>query len=158
MDANKRELERQKEEHAEHLEKVTEDRIGGLPPSKSLNLELYSGESIPIDWEIVGVTGDILMVEYADCDDNNENVMRDGILVPLSARDYVWRVGQIIKAGPGASEQAQPVEGEDKYVLFPYDRGIPMTKFNGHNYVFLNEQRVFGFVKPKEELKNPLEK
>ena len=118
----------------------------GLAPLKSLDMSAYSGSHIPTEWDITGVTGNILMVEYADTTSDGEYVMRDGILINSDVTEYIWRVGRIIIAGPAASAQAT----KGAYVMFPHDKGIPLSKFNGHNYIFLNEERIFAFVEPKE--------
>lgn len=134
----------------DHLkQRGQEAEIHGLPPEKSIDLEYYRGQHIPIDWNIIGVTGDILMVEYADgSDDDDELVNRGGVLVKTSVTKAMWRVGKIILAGPGASEQCKP----GAYILFPNDKGIPMTKFDGKNYIFINEERIFCFVEPKTKV------
>ena len=137
----------------EHLEqRGQEDRIYGVAPLKSIDLEMYKGQSIPTNWDIVGTTGDILMVEYADEVDGGELVDRGGILVNASVSKQMWRIGKIILSGPGASEQAQP----GAYIMWPNDRGIPITKFDGKNYIFLNEVRIFCFVKPKTSDKDTM--
>jgi len=131
----------------EHLEaKGLEPEIHGIAPQKSLDLTAYSGAAIPNDWQITGVTGDILMVEYADTDGDNEEVMRDGLYLPAGVSNKVWRVGRIELAGPGASDQAIP----GAYVMFPSDKGIPCMKFSSKDYIFLNEKRIFAFVQPKD--------
>ena len=51
----------------DHLkQRGLEAEIHGLPPEKSIDLEMYKGQHIPTNWDIIGVTGDILMCEYAD--------------------------------------------------------------------------------------------
>ncbi len=115
------------------------------PPQKSIDMTSYKGSSIPLNWEIVGVTGDILMVEYVD--GTEELVNRGGIFVNTALTPQVWRVGRIVKAGPGASKLA--VEGA--YVMFPNDKGIPLTKFDNKDYIFLNEERIFAYVQPKKK-------
>ena len=120
--------------------------IHGIGPHKSIDLEMYTGKSIPTDWDITGVTGDIIMCEYADeADGDAEYVKRGHILLSTGATKEMWRVGKIHLAGPGVSEQAQP----GAYIMFPNDKGIPITKFNGKNYIFINEERIFCFVQPK---------
>lgn len=124
------------------------DQVGGLAPHKTLNIDCYRAANIPTDWDIVSPCGDIIMITYVDAaDDDGEYIERDGILVQASVSRHVWRVGQIVKAGPHASEQAK----EGAYVMFPNDKGVPMTGFGGKNYVFLNEERIFCYVQPKED-------
>jgi len=131
----------------DHLkDKGLEDQIHGVAPQKSIDMTSYAGTDIPAEWDIVGVTGDILMVEYVDTDGEHEEIVRNGIIIPKAMQHKVWRVGQIMKAGPGASEQA--VEGS--FIMFPNDKGIPLSKFGGKNYIFINEERIFAFVEPKK--------
>jgi len=133
----------------EHLKmRGLESKIHGLPPMKSIDLDMYTGQAIPNNWDITGVTGDILMIEYADeVGDDGEYVDRGGVLVNASVSKDMWRVGKILLAGPGASDQCEV----GSYVLFPNNKGIPITKFDGKNLLFINEERVFCHVKPKEK-------
>lgn len=134
---------------SDHLkQRGLESRVHGVAPKKSIDLDKYKGQHIPTDWNIVGVTGDILMCEYADeHGESGEYVDRGGILVDAAMTKEMWRIGKIHLAGPGASEQAQP----GTYIMFPNDRGIPITKFDGKNYIFINEERIFCFVEPKNK-------
>ena len=118
----------------EHLKQRGQEAENfGLPPEKSIDLEMYKGQYIPTNWNITGVTGDILMCEYADEDPNSDDMVdRGGILVNASVTKEMWRVGKVHLAGPGASKECQP----GAYVMFPNDRGIPITKFEGKNYIF----------------------
>lgn len=128
----------------DHLEsRGQEARIHGLPPDKSIDLEMYTGQHIPTNWDIVGVTGDIIMCEYADEVEGAELVDRGGIYVNAGVTKEMWRVGKIVQAGPGASAKCHAPE---TYVMFPNDKGIPITKFDGKNYIFINEERIFCFV------------
>ncbi len=132
----------------DHLDvRGLEDKNGAVAPHKSIDLERYTGQHIPTDWDITGVTGDIIMCEYVDEDEqNDEYVTRGSLLVPKNLTKEMWRVGRIVKAGPGASDQCH---GEEVFIMFPNDRGIPITKFGGRNYIFINEERIFCFVHPK---------
>lgn len=132
---------------SDHLkQRGLESRVHGLPPNKSVDLESYKGQHLPRNWNIEAVTGDVLMCEYADeAEGDGELVNRDGIFVNAGVTREMWRVAKIVLAGPGASETCQP----GSYVMFPNCVGIPMTKFNGHNYIFLNEERVLAIVSPK---------
>jgi len=135
----------------DHLEaRGQEDIIHGVAPHKSIDLEMYKGTNIPADWDISGTVGDVLMCEYADEDKDGEYVNRGGVLVNTAVSKNMWRVAKIILAGPGAGKEASP----GKYVMFPNSVGVPMTKFDGHNYIFLNQERILAYVEPKnKELK-----
>ena len=131
----------------EHLEsRGQEARIHGIAPDKSIDLEMYKGQHIQTNWDITGVTGDIIMCEYADEVEGAGLVDRGGIFVDVGVSKEMWRVVKIVKAGPGASDKCHE---DETYVMFPNDRGIPITKFDGKNYIFLNESRIFCFVAPK---------
>ena len=138
----------------DHLEqRGQEARIHGIAPHKSIDVEKYKGQHIPTNWEIEGVTGDVLLCSYADkvnCD--GDLVDRGGIYVNAAVTSEIWRVAKIEFAGPGASENAQP----GKYILFPSDKGIPMTKFDGMDYIFINEERILAFVKPRSKDKDTM--
>jgi len=138
----------------DHLEeRGLEPRIHGIPPHRSIDVEKYKGQHIPNNWEIEGVTGDILLCDYADKVGGDQDfVDRGGILVNASLTSEIWRVAKIIFAGPGASEEAQP----GKYVLFPSDKGIPMTRFDDKDYIFINEERILAFVKPRSKDKTTM--
>lgn len=123
-----------------------EDTIRGVAPHRTIDLECYHGQHIPANWEITGVSGDIIMAEYADVSNNNADyVDKGGIDLPTSSVKAMWRVCRIVKVGPGCSDQCKV----GSYVMIPSDKGIPMTKFDGHNYIFINEERIFCFVEPK---------
>ena len=143
-------------ENEDHLEqRGQEARIHGIGPYKSIDVEKYRGQHIPNNWEIEGVTGDVLLCSYAD-EAEGENmdgiVDRGGIFVDSSVTNEIWRVARIVFAGPGASEQA----AVGSCILFPSDKGIPMTKFDGKNFIFINEERILAFVKPRSEGKDTM--
>ena len=123
-----------------------EAEVHGIAPHKSIDLEMYKGQHIPVDWDIIGVTGDIIMAEYAD-EAGDDLVSRGGILVNAGVSREMWRIAKIVLSGPGTSEQCKT----GAYIMFPNDRGIPITKFNGKNYIFINEERIFCFVSPKNK-------
>ena len=78
----------------DHLEeRGQEAKIHGIAPNRSIDMTTYSGSKIPDDWEITGVTGDILMVEYADATADGEYINRKGILINQDVSQHVWRVG-----------------------------------------------------------------
>lgn len=127
-----------------------EAEVNGLAPQRTIDMTAYGSSNIPNQWEIDEVTGDILMVEYADVEKGeggDEYIKRGGILVSAEVSHHVWRVGKIAKAGPGASSQAKV----GAYVMFPNDKGIPCTKFADKDYIFINEERIFAYVKPRED-------
>ena len=125
-----------------------EAEVHGLAPNKTIDLDMYQGQHIPRDWDIVGVTGDIILAEYADEDDSGDDLVnRGGVLISASATRAMWRIVKVIMAGPGVPEDYR----EGAYLMIPNDRGLPMTKFDGKNMIFINAERVFCIVKPKKK-------
>jgi co-chaperonin GroES (HSP10) len=132
----------------EEEEKFLSQEVQGIA---SMDLDEYSGMAVPKEWEITGLFGDIIQVEYADVEESElagELINRGGILVNTNATRYTWRVGKCILKGP-----AVKYVNVGDYVMFPSDKGIPLTKFNGKDFVFLNEERIFSIVEPTDENK-----
>lgn len=119
-----------------------EDRIGGL-----VQIDNYKGSEFELDgWKLSRVLDDILMVQYADINEEGDLVKRGSMWVPIHAVNHVWRVGKVLLAGPNC----KTVKEED-YIVFPNDKGIQVSNLNGlKNIVFLNESRIFGVCVPKE--------
>lgn len=121
-----------------------------------IELEKYAGVEVPMgDWDIVGVYDDILMCEYVDVDDSVGDglyVIRDGISVPLDTVRNSWRIVKALQVGP----QAKGVEVGD-LLMIPNDRGIPCVQRTEDgkkkHFVFINTDRVFCKVKPKDKTK-----
>jgi len=120
---------------------------GSLPPNNSglpsLNLDECNKSSLPSDWEIAGVFGDILMCEYIDENLNGE-ILRDGIYLKRDITQNLWRVVKVLKVGPSSSERIK----EGDMLLIPGDRGIPGITKQGKRLIFVNEPRVFARVLP----------
>jgi len=127
----------------EEEEKILSQEVHGVT---SIDLDEYSGMAVPKDWKITGLMGDIIQIEYADVVHDGlrgEMIDRGGILVNTATTRYTWRVGVVKLAGPLVR-----FTKVGDYVMFPSDKGIPLTKFNGVDYIFLNEERIFGIVTP----------
>lgn len=120
-------------------EDIKTNHNGGL-----IELSNYAGSDINLlNWEITSLIDDVLLVEYADGDSSNK--MTGGILVPTGATQSVWRIGKVMIAGPKATVKS------GQYVMFPHDKGLKAKNVNGRReVVFLNEQRIFGIVSPKQ--------
>jgi hypothetical protein len=118
-----------------------EDRIGG-----KVQIEHYQGASFDLDgWKLDKVLDNILMVQYADINDEGTAVLRGSIWVPLGAVQQTWRVGKVILSGPECK-----VVKQGDYIIFPNDRGLQVANLNDlKNIVFLNEDRIFGVCSPK---------
>lgn len=119
-----------------------EDRIGG-----KVQIEHYIGSDMELlDWHLDKVLDNILVVQYADVNEDGTAVKRGSIWVPLGAVKQTWRVGKVILAGPNCKTVTQ-----NDYIIFPDDRGLQVANLNGlKNVVFLNEDRIFGVCSPKE--------
>jgi len=124
-----------------------EDVICGVAPHKTIDLDLYHGQNIPMDWDITGVSGDIIMATYVDEDASGELVNRGGILVNTSLSKGMWRIIKVEMVGPGVPKEY----GVGTYLLVPNDRGLPLTKFGGKNMLFINADRVFCIMSPKNK-------
>ena len=118
-----------------------EDRVGG-----KIQIEHYVGSDFELqDWQLTQVLDDILMVQYADINDEGTEVKRGDLWIPLGAVQFTWRIAKVIKAGPNCK-----LVKEGNYVVFPNDRGLQVANLNGLKHLaFLNESRIFGIVSPK---------
>lgn len=110
----------------------------GLPTFDVTDMQ---GCAIPLQYDITGVLGDILMCEVVDEEDGVIN--RSGIWMSPSMTAKMWRVARIMKKGPACS----PTLNEGDYVMYPSDKGIPSMK-HGKKLIFLNEARLFCICKP----------
>jgi len=120
-------------------EDVETDNVKGM-----VRLDDYLGSDLNlVDWRIDSLLDDIMMCQFADCNEDNTAVLREGIFVPTNMVQSAWRVAKVILAGPRCKTKV----GE--YVIFPSNFGIKCAKMNGlKNIVFLNEERIFGRAKP----------
>ena len=120
-------------------EDIQTDNVKGL-----VQLDNYAGSDINLsDWKLESLLDDIMMCQFADCNEDNTQIMRDGIFVPVNMVQSAWRVDKVIIAGPRCKTKV----GE--HVIFPSNFGIKCAKMNGlKNIVFLNEERIFGRAAP----------
>jgi len=120
-------------------EDVQTDNVKGL-----VQLDNYIGSDINLsDWKLESLLDDIMMCQFADCNEDNTQIMRDGIFVPVNMVQSAWRVAKVIITGPRCKTKV----GE--HVIFPSNFGIKCAKMNGlKNIVFLNEERIFGRATP----------
>lgn len=127
--------------------------IDTLAPMKSLiDLSSHSDGDFGLeDLELTFILDDILLVEYIDLSDDKDGLMRNGIYIPTNAQTKAWRKAKVILVGP----HAQYTKVGD-IVVFPNNLGVTIAnmaiKDHGiiKNGVFLNEDRIFGICKPKE--------
>lgn len=112
-------------------------------PSNSLDSSL-------IGYDLVDVLDDILLAEFVDVSSSGNEIIRNGLVVPINAQTNAWRIGLVVLAGKGC----QLVKRGD-YVCFPNNMGVNISKIEveGHGMIetgqFLNEHRIFGVVKPR---------
>ena len=99
---------------------------------------------------------DIILVEYVDLTADKDGILRNGIYIPTNTVTKAWRKAKVILAGP---EVKYTKVGD--IVLFPSSLGITVANLaiRGHgiigNGVFLNESRIFGICKVKENDSKP---
>ena len=127
--------------------------IDQLVPTKSLiDLTTHSDNDFGLtDYNLCSLFDDLLLAEYAD-ETPDGDIIRDGVIVPANTIQRAWRVGRVILAGNGC-KNVKPGD----HIIFPHDKGIPISgiTIEGHGKlshgIFLNEERLFGVCKPKDE-------
>jgi hypothetical protein len=108
-----------------------------------------SFDSLFNGYQLAHVLDDIILVKYVDEGNNNNEIIRGGIVVPVNADSQAWRIGEVILAG----KSCQLVERGD-FICFPNNLGINIANIEVEGYGtlksghFINEQRIFGVVKP----------
>lgn len=127
--------------------------IDKLTPTRSLiDLSKHSDGDFGLDdLELTFIFDDILLVEYIDETDDGD-ILRNGIVVPTNTLTKAWRKARVILAGPNAKYAKK-----DDIVVFPSNLGVTVANLDVYKEgkiksgVFLNEDRVFGICKPKDE-------
>jgi hypothetical protein len=130
--------------------------IDQLPVQKSLidlgALPKNTFNSMFMGYDLVNLLDDIILVEFADDGGTSNTIVRNGILVPVNADTNAWRIGKVLLTGINC----RLVKVGD-HVCFPNNMGIPIANIDVVNFgtlragIFLNEQRIFGIVKPREQ-------
>lgn len=125
------------------LQAAAIDNTKGLP-----ELEMYANLSLPQEYEITAVLGDIIMAEYVDCSEDGTLVNRGGIFVNNNLTQNTWRVAKVLLHGKGCSN----IIKKGVLIMFPNDKGIKAVSAGKSKkpVVFLNEERIFGIVEPKK--------
>ena len=128
--------------------------IDNLAPTRSL-IDLTQkdkGDFGLDDYDLSFIFDDILLVEYVDETDEGDEVIRNGIIVPTNALTKAWRKGKIILAGP---DTKYAKEGD--IVIFPNNMGVAISNISVvgkgkiEKGIFLNEERMFGICKKKND-------
>ena len=122
------------------IEAARRDQVGG---KALLQLDEYANLNMPLDWQIEQPLHHIIMLELVDENEEGE-VLRNGIYIKPEMVNKLWRVGRIVKRGPAVKDYL----AEGTLVMFPSDRGIPLLSFGGKKVVFINEDRIFATVSP----------
>lgn len=128
--------------------------IDKVIPSRSLidlsGLPSNSLDSTLIGYDMVDVLDDIILVEFVDVSSSGNEIVRNGLVVPINAATNAWRIGRVVLAGKGCS-----LVKKGDLVCFPNNLGINISKIEVAEYgmvdagQFLNEHRIFGVVKPR---------
>jgi len=131
--------------------------IDALMPQKSLiDLDGFSQNSLNsvfIGYDLSQVLDDIVLVELVDLGGTSNEIVRNGLIVPVNADTQAWRVGKVILCGKGTS-----LVKKDDYVIFPNNKGVMISnvEIDGHGTLehgqFLNEHRIFGIAKPRKDV------
>ena len=128
--------------------------IDQLTPTRNLiDLSSHSSGDFGIDdYMLSFIFDDILLVEYIDLTDDGDGITRNGLYIPTNALTKAWRKGRVILAGP----KSQYTKVGD-IVIFPNNLGVSVANIDIENYgkipkgIFLNENRVFGICKKKDD-------
>jgi len=122
-----------------------------LPQRHTIDLSSHSDGDFGIDdFKLSFIFDDIVLVEYIDLE--GDNIKRNGLYIPTNALTKAWRKAKVILVGPKA---LYTKVGD--IVLFPNNLGVTVANMDieGHGLVqkgvFLNESRIFGICKPKNE-------
>lgn len=135
--------------------------IDVLKPKKSI-IDLTDAHNnsldglIDQDYELGFLFDDIILVEYIDevSDGSGDAVLRGGVYIPTNAVQRAWRKGKVILAGPECKYTKK-----DDIVIFPNNLGVGIANADIHEHgplkkgIFLNESRLFGIAKKKNESK-----
>lgn len=129
--------------------------IDNLATQKSLidlsSTPRNSFNSVFIGYDLESLLDDIILAEYLDEGGTSNTIMRNGIVVPVNADTNAWRIGKVILCGSSCHK----VKAGD-IICFPNNMGVPIANIEVVNHgrvghgIFLNEQRIFGIVKPRE--------
>jgi len=141
---------------------MAEANIDVLAPKKSI-IDLGGAHNdsldgiIDEDYELGFIFDDIILVEFIDevSDGQGDAVMRGGVYIPTNSVQRAWRKAKVILAGP----ECKYIKGGE-IVIFPNNLGVGIANADISGYgtlkkgVFLNESRLFGIAKKKDESKS----
>jgi hypothetical protein len=130
--------------------------IDKITPSRSLidftGFSTNSLDSTLLGYDLCEVLDDIVLTEFVDTGSTNNEIVRNGLVVPINAQSNAWRIGKVILAGKGCK-----LVKKGDFICFPNNMGVNISKLRVVDYgqiesgQFLNEHRIFGVVKPSPE-------
>lgn len=138
------------------MAKLNVDKL--IPTRSLIDLSGFPSNSLDsaiIGYDLVDVLDDIILAEFVDVSATGNEIVRNGLVVPINAQTNAWRIGKVVLCGKGCA-----LVKEGDYVCFPNNMGINISKIDvvGHGTVesgqFLNEHRIFGVVKPRQHVNN----
>lgn len=127
--------------------------IDQLTPTRSLiDLSSHSSGDFGLEgYELNFIFDDIVLVEYVDIAASGDGIMRNGLYIPTNTLTKAWRKAKVILVGP-----AVKYTKVGDVVIFPNNLGVTVSNIEISNYgkannaVFLNESRIFGICKSKQ--------
>jgi hypothetical protein len=130
--------------------------IDVLPTQKSLidfsSLPKNTFDSVFLGYNLKQVLDDVILAVFIDESDNGNEIVRNGILVPVNVDTRAWRLGRVILAGPNVKYAKT-----DDVICFPNNMGVPISNIEVDNHgtinkgIFINEQRIFGICSVRDE-------
>jgi len=128
--------------------------IDQLAPTRNLiDLSSHSSGDFGLEnYELNFIFDDIILVEYIDTAASGDGIMRNGLYIPTNTLTKAWRKAKVILVGP----EAKYTKVGD-IVIFPNNLGATVSNIAIGNYgkisngVFLNESRIFGICKLKQD-------
>lgn len=131
------------------MEKQSIDRL--TPTRDLMDLEHQKGANMNFfEYQLSSVFDDVIFAQYSDVN-KNEEISRDGIVLPEQYTTNAFRVAKVILVG----NKVENIKIGD-YVMFANNLGVSMRNVDVEgigsvgNGLFINEARIFGVVKPKD--------
>lgn len=137
------------------MAKVSIDNL--VPERHLIDIDSHSQGDFDLadDYIIEKVFDDIILAEFIDLASDGDSVIRNGIAIPVNTLTSAWRKAKVLIVGP----KVQQTKVGD-IIVFPNDKGMRVSRLpihtNNEDYtvkqgIFLNEDRIFGICKMKDE-------
>jgi len=128
--------------------------IDSIAPTRSLiDLSSHSDGDFGLDdFKLSFIFDDIVLVEYVDKSAEGDGIVRNGIYIPTNTVTQAWRKARVILIGPNVKYTKK-----DDIVIFPNNLGVTVSNVDIEGYgkihdgVFLNESRMFGICRHKQQ-------